>query len=373
MTMDRRTFVGTAAACGLGAAALAGTALADEADAAAVEPVDVVAIAAAAADALPGDVAHLPVIEAEFFAEIAPGSPSDALEGSMFDKDGTLYVIHRFKEEVGGEQVTSSEIVKVDEDGNVEQFVYMAASDFAGLAIHADGRFFVADGNGHLWIYAHEGGEPLGELPLDNGVAGDHQIKPNDCVFDANTGDLYLTDFNSSLYNPVGGVYRFTAESDYTEANLVVGDMATPNGISFNLDCTALFVSETGRNLITKITLDNGVATKRQFPNCVTAYQGQGVYGPDSNRLDADGNLYQCYMPAGRMLVLNKDMYAIANVVPFDRANHQGWKTTSLALHPTKPEGYMLSGGTRGMWVLKFDALAACAPLWHLADEEAAE
>ena len=71
-------------------------------------------------------------------------------------------------------------------------------------------------------------------------------------------------------------------------------------------------------------------------------------------------------MPGGRVLVLNKDLMAVANVVPFDRENHQGWKTTSLAIHPKRPEGYLLSGGPRGMWVLKFDALAPGAPLWHL-------
>lgn len=65
-------------------------------------------------------------------------------------------------------------------------------------------------------------------------------------------------------------------------------------------------------------------------------------------------------------MIFNADLIPVANVVPFDRADHAGWKTSSLALHPTKPEGYLISGGERGMWVLKFDALAASAPLWNL-------
>ncbi len=99
---------------------------------------------------------------------------------------------------------------------------------------------------------------------------------------------------------------------------------------------------------------------------CV-AYQGQGVHGPDSSRLDADGNFYQAFYPAGRAVVFNRDMLPVANVVPFDRANGEGWKTSSLAISPTAAEGYLISGGARGMWVLKFPTLAPSAPLWHLA------
>lgn len=119
-------------------------------------------------------------------------------------------------------------------------------------------------------------------------------------------------------------------------------------------------------NRILKIKVADGVAGTGFLDMCV-AYQGQGVHGPDSSRLDADGNFYQAFYPAGRAVVFNRDMLPVANVVPFDRANGEGWKTSSLAISPTAAEGYLISGGARGMWVLKFPTLAPSAPLWHLA------
>ena len=364
VTVSRRSFVGSA----LGAALAAGVCLSSEeayADASTQESVDVASLAAGAALALPSDVAGLPTITAQPFAEVAPGSQTDALEGLVFDRDGAMYVCHRFREKVDGEGVTSSEICRIDEAGAVERFIYKANASFNGIAIHEDGRFFVADMSGHIWLYPEGGSEePLGELPLD-ALDVATTIMPNDLVFDANTGDLYFDNFNAGMFNPTGGVYRASAESDYQEINEVIGGLVTPNGITFDSTCSSLYVSETGLNRIIKVSLKDGVA-KPGFLSCCVVYQGQGLHGPDSSRLDASGNLYQAFYPAGRAVIFNADMVAIANVVPFDRADHTGWKTTSLALHPTKPEGYLISGGERGMWVLQFDALAASAPLWHL-------
>lgn len=353
-----------AAAVAVAGGALASTARADEinVEAAGVQP-DVAALAAEAAFALPSDVAALPTIVAEQFAEVAPGSDTDALEGIVCSADGTVYVCHRFRESVDGEEVTSSEICTIDVEGTVERFVYKANASFNGIAIHEDGRFFVADMAGHIWVYPAEGGaEPLEELPLSG---SETPILPNDLIFDVNTGDLYFVNFDSSLQNPTGGVYRLTAASEYQELNEVLGGLVTPNGITFDLGCGSLYVSETGLNRILKVKVADGVAGTGFLDVCVV-YQGQSVHGPDSSRLDADGNFYQAFYPAGRAVVFNKDMVPVANVVPFDRAGGEGWKTSSLAISPTEAAGYLISGGSRGMWVLKFPTLAASAPLWNL-------
>lgn len=367
--MNRRGALQLAGALGVSAVVCAGPAFADEtvcADPLAQGDVDTASLAADAALALPSDVAGLPTIMAQPFAEIAPGSNTDALEGLVFDREGTMYVCHRFREKVDGEDVTSSEICRIDEDGVVERFIYRANASFNGIAIHRDGRFFVADMSGHIWLYPAGGAEePLGELPLDFSDATS-KILPNDLVFDANTGDLYFVNFNASMLNPTGGVYRASAESDYQNINEVIGSLVTPNGITFDSAYSSLYVSETGLNRIIKASIKDGTVNPG-FLGCCVVYQGQGAHGPDSSRLDADGNLYQAFYPAGRAVIFNVDSIPVANVVPFDRADRTGWKTSSLALHPTKPEGYLISGGARGMWVLKFDALAAGAPLWHLA------
>ena len=364
-SVSRRAVVGSAAVAGLSVGAASRVALASE-DQACEGEADVEALASSAALALPSDVAALPTIVAQEFAEVAPGSATDALEGLVFDADGFMYVCHRFREKAGDEEVTSSEICRIDEDGAVERFAYKANASFNGIAVHEDGRFFVADMSGHVWVYPAQGGdEPDGELPLDN-VGAEVKVLPNDLVFDTNTGDLYLANFNGGMLSPTGGVYRLSAESGYQEGNEVLGGLVTPNGITFDLGCSSLFVSETGLNRILKVSLKDGAANPG-FLGCCVVYQGQGANGPDSSRLDADGNLYQAFYPDGRAVVFNASGIPVANVVPFDRADREGWKTSSLALHPSKPEGYLISGGTRGMWVLKFDALACSAPLWHLA------
>ncbi len=362
--LSRRAFVGSSAV-GLATGALSSAALASGQGAGTDNQVDVAALAALAAQALPSDVATLPTIVAQPFAEVAPGSTTDALEGLVFDAEGAMYVCRRFREKVEGGRVTSSEICRIDGGGAVERLIYRANASFNGIAVHRDGRLFVADMSGRVWVYPALGGaEPDGEIPLD--AAGPAPgFTPNDLVFDAATGDLYCTDFNGSMLSPTGGVYRFTAESGYQAGNEVIGGLVTPNGITFDLGCTNLYVSETALNRILKVSLRDGAANPGLFGCCV-AYQGQGVNGPDSNRLDANGNLYQTFYPDGRAVVFNANLIPVANVVPFDRENGEGWKTTSLAIHPTKPEGYLVSGGTRGMWVLKFDALACSAPLWHL-------
>lgn len=363
-SVSRRSFVGSAVTAGLAFGVPSDAALASEGDVVDDE-VDVASLSTTVALALPSDLAALPTIVAQPFAEIAPGSATDALEGLMFGTDGALYVCHRFREKVGDDEVTSSEICRIDADGGAERFIYKENASFNGIAIHRDGRFFVADMAGHIWIYPAAGAdEPDGELPLDNAGAA-VKVLPNDLVFDANTGDLYFVNFNGGMLNPTGGVYRLSAESDYQEGNEVVGGLVTPNGITFDLSCTSLFVSETGLNRIVKVSLKDGAANPG-FLGCCVVYQGQGANGPDSSRLDADGNLYQAFYPDGRAAAFNADGIPVANVVPFDREGREGWKTSSLALHPTKPEGYLISGGTRGMWVLKFDALACGAPLWHL-------
>lgn len=152
-----------AAAVAVAGGALASTARADEinVEAAGVQP-DVAALAAEAAFALPSDVAALPTIVAEQFAEVAPGSDTDALEGIVCSADGTVYVCHRFRESVDGEEVTSSEICAIDTNGDVERFAYKASASFNGIAIHEDGRFFVADMAGHIWVYPAEGGGASG-------------------------------------------------------------------------------------------------------------------------------------------------------------------------------------------------------------------
>ena len=363
--MSRRTFVGSALGIGLAAGVCSNFEGVAYADHLTQGRVDVGSLAADVALALPSDVVGLPTIMAQPFAEIAPGSQTDALEGLVFDREGMMYVCHRFREKADGGDVTSSEICRIDEDGVVERLIYNKNASFNGIAIHRDGHFFVADMSGHIWLYPAEGaGEPLDELPLDTPDAAS-RILPNDLVFDANTGDLYFANFNASMLNPTDGVCRASAESGYREINEVIGDLVTPNGITFDPACSNLYVSETGLNRIIKVSLKDGAANPG-FLGCCVVYQGQGTHGPDSSRLDASGNFYQAFYPAGRAVIFNADMVAVANVVPFDCADHAGWKTSSLALHPTKPEGYLISGGERGMWVLKFDALAASAPPWHL-------
>lgn len=356
--INRRSFLEGVASLGLGASAVAllsgipGQAFAAETDkendAAAEDKPE--AKKASATGELPSDIAALPVEFAKPWVVISE-SDKDRLEGPIFSEDGMLYVCHRMTGEDG---MKTSEVLKISEDGAMEVFCSQDDCEFNGLAFDSDGRLCIADMKGHIWV-ADESGEIVGELPCE---CEDAKILPNDLALGA-TGDLYVPNFGGNAMNAAGGVYRITKESDYQEILPFQLELRTPNGIAFSPDGSAVWVAETCMNRILKFGVAEDGSVKTGFLDACLVYQGQGTAGPDSMRIDKDGNIYQAYYPGGRALIFSASGIPVKNVLVEGRDKGEGIFTASLAISPKENKGYLLSCGVGGARILTFESLAS--------------
>jgi gluconolactonase len=191
------------------------------------------------------------VIETEVFAELPArlrksGTPPERLaagksatpagsflEGPAFDRQGNLYVV----------DLAWGRIFRIDAKGAFE-LVIEYDGEPNGLAIHKDGRIFVAD-------HKH------GILFLDNAktvpvVSRYHQQSfkgVNDLTFDLE-GNLYFTDQGvSDLADPSGCVYRY-ANGKLTQ---IANRIPSPNGLVFYENL--LYVAATRANAVWRLPI----------------------------------------------------------------------------------------------------------------------
>jgi lactonase len=93
-------------------------------------------------------------------------------------------------------------------------------------------------------------------------------------------------------------------------------------------------------------------------------YSTGGPSGPDGNKVDAEGNLYQTLMYQGRAIILNKFGVPVANVVIPGREEGKHLATSNLALKPGTDMAYILAAGEGGAWIYTFKALAPALTLY---------
>lgn len=305
-------------------------------------------------DSLPPEAASLPTVEAEPWFCINP-DPDMCIEGPAADEQGNLYVC------VAVPFGPNPKIVKITPDKVMTDFYVSDGSDLpTGIAIHRDGRFFVAAMFGGITVLNSDGTVQRRICPqYDNGEIAN----PNDCVFDEK-GNLYFSDYKGHLGCPNGAVARLDADSDYTHVTKILGGMMMPNGLSFSPDFCTLWVAESNRNAIVQIRItDSGeIPTMGESVNIV--WYGTGLQIPDGNKIDADGNLYQALMRGGRVLVTNPQGVPIGNVIVPHRGKGLWDNTSNLVLNPCAKEGFLLGFGKKGIWVLKFPTLSPAQRLF---------
>ena len=302
---------------------------------------------------LPADLAALPAIVATKWATVSE-EPGHSIEGIVFDAAGTMYCCHRYSVGEGESKKTVSEVLTFSADGEPSVYATKEGAAFNGLAFDADDRMYIADMTGHIWQFDAESQEFV-ELPSTYEGA---QIMPNDIVFGP-TGDLYVADFSGNALNPAGGVYRLTVADGFQTVVPFQQGMRTCNGIAFAPNGAHLWVAETSMNRIMRIGVAEDGSAKTGFLDACVVYQGQGTAGPDSTRIDADGNVYQAYMPAGRALVLDATGVPIANILVEDREAGATMMTTCPGIDPAAARGYLAGYGTGGSYIFTFDAFAA--------------
>lgn len=295
--------------------------------------------------AIPADVADLPTIEAEYW--VTTTEDRVGMEGPVFDDEGNLFVCSV------GMTYPINYILKVDEQKNIST-VWEGELSPLGLAFHENGKLFAVCREGEVLIIEKNGSDVDSITPSYDGKT----FSLNDLCFAPN-GDLIVTDWQGTEADPIGGIYVLTAESEYQETYVLVDKLPGPNGVSLSPDGNTLWVGMTNQDAIYRVDLayedDNVTAS-----NVELVYQNSGAGNPDSNEVDAAGNLYQAMIQGGRVLVLNSEGTPVANVIIPEREQGSRMMSSNLAIKPGTSEAYLLTAGFgEGSHIYVFETLDA--------------
>ncbi len=242
------------------------------------------------------------LIEAEVFASVParlrrkgrpstwidanhPGSGLDCfLEGPAFDRDGNLYMV----------DIPYGRILRMSPRGEFD-----VAAEYDGwpngLAIHRDGRIFIADYRHGIMVLDPKSGrvEPFLAHCFSESFKG-----VNDLTF-AKNGDLYFTDQGQTgVHDPSGRVYRYTTDG---RLECLIGNGPSPNGLVLDPDDKVLYVAMTRANCMWHCPLKpgGGVAKVGVFA------QLPGIHGPDGLAMDEAGNLSAAHARPGIVWVFS--------------------------------------------------------------------
>ncbi len=271
------------------------------------------------------------------------------LEGPAFAREGTLF----FCDASGGR------ILRLSPDQRVSTVLEMDLKP-GGIAIHRDGRLFVAaldipGGRGAISAVRPDGSDLRTIVPPQAGYL------PNDLVFDA-SGGLYFSDFRGTSTDPVGGVYYLSPDGQTVTP--VLSRIAKANGVALSPDGKILWATEFGSNRLHRVELAS--ATTATSLGTAIPYHLTGP-APDSMRADADGNVYVALYGQGRLLVLNGMGIPIGQILLPGRDEGHNLLTTNMAFRPGSNDLLIVaSDGERGQGASIFHvgAFAPALPLY---------
>jgi lactonase len=267
---------------------------------------------------IPAAERDLPTVTAEPYFKVSDGNV--ALEGPAYDREGNLHFVDCY----GGHVHRLSPqrvLTTVYTDQKLRP---------AGIAIHSDGRIFVA-GVGDFACGSIVALNPDGSRARTIVPPGDGHV-PDDLVFDRH-GGFYFTDFQGMPTRPTGGVYHVSP--DFEINSVVLPNMAGANGVALSPDERVLWATEFAAGRLHRVDLDEhgGIA---HF-GATVPYQFVGR-APDSMRTDADGNVYVAMYHQGRILAFNSYGFPIGQILLPGRDQNRFLKSTSLAFVPGSRE-----------------------------------
>lgn len=271
------------------------------------------------------------------------------LEGPTFDEDGRLHLV----------DVTAPagapKVMRIDLDSSEVTTVF---TDETG--VYTSAQWGPTDGRLHLTDYA--GGRIVSITPegedsqtvFEGDVEG-RTMHPDDLAFDEE-GTMFVSDSARTAYpggEPTGRVVRIDAASG--EATVLAESQPNPNGISYDPETSALWVSQLDANRIDRLLLtEDGT---RVATGHTAIHVDGGPAQTDSNALDAQGNLYQGVHGIPRILVYGPKGRLRATVeIP---EGDEGLESaTNIAIRPGTTDAYVTVSGPAGGYVYRFDALA---------------
>jgi lactonase len=273
-----------------------------------------------------------------------------ALEGPAFDRDGHLLFV----------DIYGGRLLRLSPQRELATVFAEPGLNPAGIAVHQDGRIFVAacgtrNTRGHF-----DAGTVIALSPNGSGrqtvLEPSAGYVPNDLVFDQ-SGGLYMSDFRGTSTRADGGVYYFAPDLQAMVAVLTGLSMA--NGVALSPDCTVLWATEFGACRLHRAEL--------RAPGDLAQSGGSVPYhfigpGPDSMRTDCEGNVYVAMNRQGRILIFSPYGIPIAQVLLPGREHNHFLRCTSLALAPDSCDMLIVARdevGGGGTMVFQAQGLAA--------------
>ncbi len=233
-----------------------------------------------------------------------------------------------------------------------------------GMTLDTKGRLTVA-GHAGRTVWRLESLDPKAQVTvLADSYQGKKLSSPNDLVYKSD-GSLYFTDPPYGLPShddtdptkelQVNGVYRIPnalqqkpgAAPARDKLQLVIGDLARPNGIAFSPDEKYLYIAESGKKvwLRYRVQPDGSVTDGALFldPFADKTTDPKATDVPDGIRVDKKGNLYGSgpggvwiISPDGKHLGTIKVPERVANVAWGDKDAKTLYVTASTSIYRIK-------------------------------------
>ncbi|WBO21334.1 SMP-30/gluconolactonase/LRE family protein [Sphingomonas abietis] len=253
------------------------------------------------------------------------------LEGAVFDLQGDLRFVDVFGDRV----------YRLTRDLKLTSFATPPGFAPAGLAVHKDGRLFIAGlGNfkdsGGIIATKADGSDVETIIPPSAGFLVD------DLDFDAK-GGFYFTDFRGNTSDPKGGVLYVSP--DGKTITPVLPNLAVANGVAIGPDGKTLWADELSAGALHKVELSDAT-TIAPFGTSIP-YHFIGP-APDSMRVDSDGNVYVAIYGQGRILVFNSTGIPIGQILIPGRETGHNLRSTSMAFRPGTNELLILASDAQG-------------------------
>ena len=206
------------------------------------------------------------------------------LEGPAFDREGNLYVV----------DLAYGRIFRISPAGDFD-----VAAEYDGepngIAIHRDGRIFIADHKNGILAVDPRGGQ------IRPVVARYHQQAfkgVNDLTFAAN-GDLYFTDQGQSdLADATGAVYRLRVSGVLER---IADCVPSPNGLVLSKNESVLFVAATRANNVWRMPFAPDGTVVRMG----VQIQLSGGRGPDGLAMNEDEGLVVAHPDMGAVWIFS--------------------------------------------------------------------
>lgn len=311
---------------------------------------------------IPPQLSSLPTIEAQVKYDLGSGGRAPSLEGPVFDRHGNFYCCKTAP--------NNTFIKKITPDGEISDFCHITEGMVIGLAFHKDGRMFATDMlRGSLRQIAPEG-NVLSETMLRDSEGAPLRC---DCMVFDDEGTLFLTDLRGTEQHRGGGIWKLSPKDNYGSAELILGNMASPNGICISTtqagpywDTDALWIGESASNSVLRISLSKKHDIEEKHYTPIEVFRNPGKPNVDTICMDEEQNIYVAIMFGGRAVILDPEGLPLSNIIV---PGFYEWKlqyTPNLVIHPDRPECYLLASDNDRAVVLSFPTMAKSQRLYSL-------